>query len=396
MPPINLRVDRSLVILIVGFFIIFTHYSIRYNYGILLPEMLPSLAISKFEAGMIYTSYFIGYTLLSPFLGLMVDRFDARKIITLFLIILGLGTLLMGLSNTLMEASLSFALAGIGCAACWVPIIVVIQRWFKKKAFAVAIANAGAPLGFAITGIIMPSVINVGGWRFGWSFLSILSFLLVPISWLSIRNYPKNHLSKQNKEIANGSVKVAYSKIIKDLKFWLIGTSYLLVGFYIMIPFTFLSTYAFQEIVTPYAYATALVSMIAIGAIPGMLSLAAFSESFGRLKTMVLCGVISIITILGMALVFDFYTLAILAIIFGVPYGAVWPLYTACAFDMFSAEHVGKVLGLWTIFAGVGFMISPPIAGWIADITKTLRCSFLVAMFAAVLSLLFLLPIRRR
>ena len=53
-------------------------FAVRYAYGLLLPHMLSSLAISKTQAGFIYSSYFIAYTIFSPILGLLVDRYDAR------------------------------------------------------------------------------------------------------------------------------------------------------------------------------------------------------------------------------------------------------------------------------------------------------------------------------
>lgn len=397
----KLKNARSWAVLLVGFCIIFIHYSIRYSYGILLPEMTPSLNVSKLEAGVIYTSYFVGYTVLSVFLGMMVDRFDSRKIITLFLLILGAGTFFMSMSNTLGEASFSFMLAGVGCAACWVPVVVVVQRWFKKRAFAVAISNMGAPLGFALTGVVVPLLVKIGSWRLGWRVFSAASFLLAPVTWLLIRSYPESYVQKQNKGVNKAFLKKTYSIIIKNIKLWLVGLSYMFVGFYIMVPFTFLSTYASQEMAILYDYASMLVSVIAVGAIPGMLILASISEQIGRLKTMVLCGLSSLIGILGIALAqnfpgLEFIVLAISTVVYGVGYGAVWPLYTTFVSDVFSMEHAGMALGIMTIFLGVGCMLSPPLAGWIADTTGTLRSSFLFAGATSVLSVLFLLPMRKR
>ncbi|MEM3641301.1 MAG: MFS transporter [Candidatus Bathyarchaeia archaeon] len=394
------RISRSASILLIGFFIVFIHYSIRYSYGILLPKMEPSLNISKFESGIIYTSYFVGYTVFSVPLGIFVDRFDARKLIAFFLLILGLGTFFMSLSSTLIEASLSFMLAGIGCAACWVPVVVVVQRWFKKRAFAVSIANMGAPIGFALTGVIVPLLVKIGGWRLGWRVFGATSILLAPITWLSIRSYPENYAKKGN-GISKDFLKKAYATIVKNIKLWLAGFSYMFVGFYIMVPFTFLSAYASQEMPIVYDYASMLVSMIAFGAIPGMLILASLSEVIGRLKIMVLCGCISTIGILGIASAqffpgLEFTILALSTVFYGVGYGAVWPLYAVYVSDIFSMEYGGVVLGLMTIFLGVGCMLSPPVAGWVADTTGTLRSSFLVASAVSVLSVLCLLPMWKR
>ena len=41
---------RAVAIVIAGFFTVFLAFAVRYSFGLLLPEMLPALAISKTEA----------------------------------------------------------------------------------------------------------------------------------------------------------------------------------------------------------------------------------------------------------------------------------------------------------------------------------------------------------
>ena len=67
---------RAVAIIIAGFFTVFIAFAVRYAYGLLLPHMIPSLAMSKAGAGIIYSSYFIAYTIFAPVLGLLVDRSD--------------------------------------------------------------------------------------------------------------------------------------------------------------------------------------------------------------------------------------------------------------------------------------------------------------------------------
>jgi sugar phosphate permease len=95
--------------------------------------MLPALAISNTGAGIIYSSYFLTYTLCSPVLGLLVDRTDARAILTIFVALLGMGAYLMSFSTTVIQACIFFALAGIGHSACWAPVVTVVLRWVSEK-----------------------------------------------------------------------------------------------------------------------------------------------------------------------------------------------------------------------------------------------------------------------
>ena len=65
---------RRHAVLTACFSTVFISYAVRYGYGILLPKMLPTLEISKTEAGAIYSSFFIAYTVASPVLGLLGGR----------------------------------------------------------------------------------------------------------------------------------------------------------------------------------------------------------------------------------------------------------------------------------------------------------------------------------
>ncbi len=73
------------------------------------------------------------YILLSLFAGNLTDRLGARKIIPMFGVVLGIGTLLMGTSASFWQASMFFGIVGMGAAAMWTPIIALVQRWFAVK-----------------------------------------------------------------------------------------------------------------------------------------------------------------------------------------------------------------------------------------------------------------------
>jgi MFS family permease len=85
----------------------------------------------------------------------------------------------------------------------------------------------------------------------------------------------------------------------------------------------------------------------------------------------------------------------VFTVVFGLGYGAAWSMYAAVASDYFPGEMTGSIVGLWTVFLGVGSIVSPVAAGWLGDITGTLASSFVLAAGAGVLSLLLLVPVWR-
>ena len=389
---------NTLAVLTACFLTVLIAYSVRYSYGTLLPQMLPSLSITKAQAGIIYSSYFVAYSVLSPILGLLSDRLNMRVIIAIFVAVMGLGTFLMQYPTSVIQASIFFTIAGIGCAACWAPVMALAQRWIsdKHRGLNLAIIDAGSSLGVMISGAFIPVIVAGFDWQMGWKILGIAGIILGVVDYILIRNRPA---SKDNPVPAKSGGQgrlggLTYRQVLKDKRFWFIGFAYLLTGFTVIIPFTFISTYAVQELSFPYGSATLLITIIGAGGLVGKLTLGPLSDKLGRLWILVICAAIVALGSLGMA-----YSrgpaLMVICGFFGIGYGACWALYAACASDFFSKQAAGGIIGLWTFFLGVGSIIGPIIAGWTADATGTLMWAFIAAMVGGAGSLLFLLPVLR-
>ena len=389
--------NRALVVLIACFFTIFTAYAIRYGYGILLPEMLPALAITKTEAGVIYSSFFIAYTVMSPILGLLGDRYDVRLLLSLFVAILGAGTFLMAYSSSIIQASLFFALAGIGAAACWAPVMAVAQRWTsdEHRGKTLAFVDVGSSLGIVGSSTAVTAIIAAYSWETGWMSLGILAFVVAAMDILMVRNPPGWQSLTRKTESAqpvHDSIGKTYAQLLRDSKFWLIGIAYLLIAFSVIIPFTFLSTFAVEELEFSFESSARLITVIGVGATLGKLALGALSDKIGRIKVMMLCSLLVAVGSLGMAFG-EGWALFFFTAVFSPGFGAFWPMYAAVASDYFPKERAGSIIGLWTVFMGVGSIISPVVAGWIADTSGTLSWSFVLASAGAVISFLLLMPV---
>lgn len=378
------------------FCIVLASYSIRYSYGTLLPEMLQSLSITKAQAGVIYSSFFIAYTIVSPILGLMADRFNIRIILTVFVTLMGVGTFLMQFANSVLEASIYFTLVGIGSAACWAPVIALAQRWTsdKRRGMSIAYIDGGSSLGVMVAGAVIPLAVAGSGWQLGWSWLGIFGIALGIMNYFLIRNYPRSSsgISNAQREVDKGLPGSGYGKILRDSKFWLVGLAYMLTGFSILIPFTFLSTYAVQELSVPYNSATLLITVIGIGGTIGKLILGPVSDKTGRIKIMALCAVLIAGGCLAMIYSHSWVLMAV-CFIFGIGYGACWSMYATCASDYFPKKNSGGVIGLWTVFLGIGSVSAPIVSGWAADSTGTLMWAFVIGTAGGLISLLLIIPL---
>jgi MFS family permease len=386
------------LILTACFLTVFIAYAVRYGYGILLPEILKSLDITKTDAGIIFSAFFIAYTVASPVCGFIADRYGSRWLLASFVTTLGVGALLMSRVTSILQASLFFTLAGIGSAACWAPVMALAQKWtsHEHRGKTLSFIDVGSALSIIAMGAIVPVIIRDLDWRAGWVILGALGIAVGVLNFLVVKNPPDKLQEKPNKNSTPiKTAGVPLSVLLRSGKFWLFGLGYLFTGFSILIPFTFLNTYAVQELSFSYDTAAALFIAIGVGAIISKITIGPLSDKTGRLKMIFLCGILISLGSLGMAYG-NAVTLFIAAFIFSLGYGAVWAMYAAAASDYFIKESSGTIIGLWTLFLGIGSVLSPIMSGWLADTTGTLTWSFGVGAAGGLMSIVLVIPLWRK
>lgn len=387
------------LVLFACFLTVFVAYAVRYGYGILLPDMLDTLGITKTDAGMIFSSFLIAYTIGSPVCGYISDRYGSRWLISSFVVLMGLGAFLMSYVTNIVQASLFYALAGIGAAACWAPITALVQKWTStgRRGLTLSLIDIGSALSIVAMAAFVPFIVRQYDWQTGWMILGIITAAVGVLNFIVIRNPPDTvqpHHGKNPPQVKTSGLSI--SSFLRSGKFWLFALGYLCVGIAVTVPFTFLSTYTVQEITdNSYTMAANVMTVLGIGAIASKLIIGPISDKTGRLKMMLLCGAFIGLGVLGMAL-HNLVTLFIASFVFSMGYGAVWAMYAAAASDYFDKESSGTIVGIWTVFLGVGLALAPVISGWLADISGTLAWSFVLGGAGGILSAVLLIPLWKK
>jgi len=395
------------VILLASLVTSFLHYSIRLGYGILMPEMIPSLEISKTQAGAIYSSFFAAYTLFSPLLGFLVDRFNARLLLAVFSALLAAGTFLVGTAQTLVQACLAFFLAGMGASAMWTPLVTLLLRWFggKRRGLALGIMSISSVAGYGTMGLVLPLLAADFGWRTCWLLLGASAFLLAPLNGLLLRDRPRDlglgpwgetPDSAPPPPSAKGREEFSYLRILRMPRLYIVGISYFFVGLNAYLVNLFVVTYGALELKYSFAQAAQLASVIAFSGAAGALFLPVLSDHLGRKNCLALFNVGMSASALLIILAGDNRPALLAAAgAFGIFYAAVWPVYAAVAADLFPPAAIGSVIGLWTVFYGLSVVLAPVLGGYLADTTGTFVFSFLTASACGCLAALFLLPVKK-
>lgn len=392
---------RGYGVCIAAFFTVSIAYAVRYGYGMLLPGMLVSLEITKTQAGVIYASYFVAYTVFSPILGTLSDRVDSRLLLTCFSTLLAIGALLMAFVTTVTEAAVVFAIAGVGHAACWAPLVSLVQQWVNDtyRGTALALVTMGSGIGIAVWSILLPFIVERSNWQAGWMGLGIFGFFVAAANFFFIRNPEENGHEGSTvcrSDVLKGTPDGSVRQLLGSRYLWLIGCSYLFIGFTVLVPFTFLGVYAAEELHLSYTAATLFFTIIAVAGLVGKLVLGVSSDGLGRIRVMMMCGGLLGFGCWGVSNVADMRLKIFFIVMIGLGFGAVWPVYAAAAMDYFPKKVAGSVIGIWTFFLGIGSIVSPIVCGWSIDFSGSFAWAFNIGCVSAILSAALLLPLLKQ
>ena len=396
------------IILATCFVNLFINYSVRLGYGVVLPEMIKDLSLSRTAGGTIFNAYLFSYIILTPITGYLTDRFGARYVITTCTFILGVGVFLMGTVQSLWTACLFYTIVGLGSTGMWTPIITVVQRWFapNRRGMALGILSTGYGLGFATMGLVFPWIVNQFSWRYSWYFLGTGAFLMIAANGLLLRSDPASagYLPWGQKE---GSLlteegkgsnlkREPLSSVFKSSTFWLIGLSYFSISYSLYGITTFMVDYAHNQIGLPFEKASFLATIHGVCQVVGVLTVLPLSDYIGRKRTIIISNSFITICLAGILLSGNSWVmLYVLVGILAIFYGVIWPMYGACAGDYFPKEVMGTVIGAWTPFYGLGAILVHWVSGVLRDSTGSYGYSFAINIVMAALAVLLICTVKK-
>ena len=116
-----------------------------------------------------------------------------RRLLTGFTALLGCGALSMAYARSVLSASIFFSLAGIGHAACWTPVVALVQRWVpeQRRGAALGITSMGGGVGMAAWSLALPIIVNRFSWNAGWISMGLFSFLVASMNFFLIHSHPE-------------------------------------------------------------------------------------------------------------------------------------------------------------------------------------------------------------
>lgn len=337
----------------------------------------------------------------APVMGFLVDRWGSRKLLFSGVFTIGLGLILLSLTNSLAAFYGATVVLSLGFSACTWPVIVpAVANWFKKDmGKALGIISSGVGIG----GLLVPVtvlLINAYQWRTTFVMLGFGMWLFgIPLIFI-IRQSPETfglHIDGKSPDPQTASAtdqeqNFRLKDALRSRAFWHISIADAIRLTAMTALITHIIPYL-NSVGLSRSKATLVATLTPVLSIIGRLVFGWMGDTFSKNHVLALAYTLGGISFLSFAYVHVAWPIIPFLIFFPLSWGAA-PLRDATMREYFGRTSLGSILG---IMAGVGTVarISGPfLAGWTYDTFGDYRPIWLLFAASFAVCVILMLAIR--
>lgn len=369
---------------------------VPYTFSLFLDPLHAAFGWKREAMGGAFALAAITVALVSPAIGLLLDRYPPRRIIlpAIFVFALALASL-SRLGGHIGQFFLTFFVLGLAAnGTAQFAYTRTVLTWFSKhRGLALALLLTGSGVGSIVYPPLTEWMIQHHGWRAAWLMLGGIALLGLPLTALLVRNRPERPLVRTDNQAAGMSVAAA----LRTAAFWILAFITIFSAFSENGLVTNLASVLTQHGVVASSAAVALSVRGGAGIIGRLcIGFAIDRVSPERIQTFVLA-----LAALG-TLILAFAGTAPMALlgaaVLGIGLGSEADVGPYLLARYFGRRHFSVLYGLtWTAYA-IGGATGPLWIGHLYDHAGFYQPRFIVYLaavsFAAVVLSLFLSPRR--
>jgi MFS family permease len=358
----------------------------RFAYTPLLPAMQQAVGFDDRAAGALASANYAGY-LLGALLLTIVPIGSARapfsRVAALrFSLIASIATTAaMAATQSLAAWGVLRFLSGLASAGVFVLATAIVHAILSRRGRLdrIGIHFAGVGIGIALSGVVIAQARDLG-WQAGWLLLAALSLVILVPAWLGLRE-PAAPASAPAAAAAPAEP-IRLPVVALVIAYFCEGVGYIVTG-------TFLVAFA-RSTPTLAPWAEHLWTVVGLAAAPAAVLWAAAGQRMGRVPALIAAHLLQAIGIVLPALSGAPGAAMLAAILFGVTFVGITALSVSLAAAI-APSNTARVIGLVTVAFGIGQIIGPLAAGWLAAATGGYNPALIAAALVVAVGALPLL-----
>ena len=350
-------------------------YFLRVTPSVMQTELMHTFSINNALFGFLSACYYYAYTPMQIPVGVLMDHYGPRRLLTVACLFCVFGTLLFSV-QVFAVAALGRFLVGFGSAFAFVGVLKLAALWLPKNRFALiaGLATALGMLGPTLGDILLTPMVHIVGWHDTVFITAIIGVILTGIIWfyVSDQGIMKEASIDQDIPKVNG-LRAQIQHLAHMLKFrqvWLSG----LIAACLFLPITVFAElwgipYLEQAKGLSPVYASWINPLLFIGFSIGGIVFGYLSDKINRRKGIIILG--NFLALIAVSLLIYVSHLSVLMIcvllfVLGLSTG-VEVITFAVSRESVSEHATGTAIAMTNFLTMLGGMIFQPILGQLLD-----------------------------
>lgn len=344
------------------------------------PALREHFALNATDFGTLSSFYYLAYTPMQLPVGILMDRYGPKRLLTLACIICVVGTFIFAGTTSFSIAAFGRFLVGFGSAFAFVGVLKLATIWLPENklgmvsGLASALGTVGAMLGDNLLGVVVHNV----GWQQTINITGFIGVGLVFLLWYGIIDDTENtkHEASEGTVHSFSEAMVDLGIIVKNKQIWVNG----LYGCLVYLPATiFAELWGIPYLINAHGLTHSQAgwanSLLFLGFTIGAPLMGLLSDKMGRRKPpMVLGGILAFITMVlvlylpGISLT----TIYVLMFALGISYSAQSIVF-AVARELSPNEAAGTAMAMTNMIVMLGPVPLQRFVGYLLDFSVAKR-----------------------
>lgn len=174
---------RLLAVFSVGYFVSYLFRGVNLGFA---PFLIHDLGLSPADLGTLTSLYFLGFAGAQIPVGVMLDRFGARRVTACVMLIAAAGALMFSSAGGLTAMMVGRFLIGVGVSACLGGAFKATAQHFDvgQLTFVNSIVMAAGGMGGVVVGAPLSWLLSIAGWRSVGTGIAILTAAAAAAIWI--------------------------------------------------------------------------------------------------------------------------------------------------------------------------------------------------------------------
>lgn len=299
--------------------------------------------------------------------GALSDRIGPRRVVLCGIVLLGLATVLASRASSLPAFQLLFGvLTGVAAGSFIAPVMAATAASFdRRRSLAVSLVSAGMGVAPMTIAPLAAWLVTLHGWRTTQLMIGVAVWVvLLPAVWF-IRRSP----APQGRGAASGQAAepdMTAGQALRSRAFILLAAAFFACCAAHSGPIFHTVSYAIG-CGLPMVSAVTIYSMEGAAGLGGRLLFGVLADRVGAKRVLVAGLLVQAFAAASYLMVNQLGGFYAVAIVFGLAYGGVMPLYATLAREAFGPRILGTVLGAASLVSSMGMALGPLLGGWLYD-----------------------------